>query len=157
MTSFRGQSSWARTSLGGKLITSTCHPTKKLNQAEQWTYLSTNIVNPNESQKITIRSFWLGRFEFCHRVIQNAKWSIPDRTGFVPELLPDVFRRCRPSCPRRPCRTRPADRWENNLASTVIKLLLLRHWHWRKTNLVFVPGKPFQPSFILVRKAQNLP
>jgi hypothetical protein len=43
--SFRGQASWAkRTSPGGK-ITLACHPTKKVNKAEELTSLLTNIGN----------------------------------------------------------------------------------------------------------------
>jgi len=39
-----GQTSWAKmTSLGGKLTALACHPIKKVNQAEEQTYLSTNI------------------------------------------------------------------------------------------------------------------
>jgi hypothetical protein len=45
MMSFRGQASWAKMiSPGGKLTTLACHPTKKVNKAEELTYLSTNIV-----------------------------------------------------------------------------------------------------------------
>ncbi len=45
MTSFRGQASKAEMmSPGGKLIALTCHLTKKVNKAEELTYLSTNIV-----------------------------------------------------------------------------------------------------------------
>jgi len=45
MTSFRGQTSWAKmTSHGGKLTALACHPTKKVNKAEELTYLSINIV-----------------------------------------------------------------------------------------------------------------
>jgi hypothetical protein len=44
MISFRGQARWAKmTSLGGKLTALVCHPAKKLNIAEELTYLSTNI------------------------------------------------------------------------------------------------------------------
>jgi hypothetical protein len=47
MTSFRGQASSAKmTSLGGggsKLKALACHPTKRVNIAEEVTYLSTNI------------------------------------------------------------------------------------------------------------------
>jgi hypothetical protein len=44
MMSFRGQASWAKmTSLVGKLIALACHPTKKVNKAEELTYLSANI------------------------------------------------------------------------------------------------------------------
>ncbi len=45
MMSFRGQASWAKmTSAGGKLTTLPCHPTKKVNKAEELTYLSINIA-----------------------------------------------------------------------------------------------------------------
>jgi hypothetical protein len=45
MMSFRGQASYAeRTSPGGKL-TLACHPTKKVNKAEELTSLFTNIGN----------------------------------------------------------------------------------------------------------------
>jgi len=45
MTSFRGQASLAKmTSLGGKLTALACHPTKRVNKAEELTYLSTSIV-----------------------------------------------------------------------------------------------------------------
>jgi hypothetical protein len=45
MTSFRGQASWAKmTSPWGKLTALTCHLTKKVNRAEELTYLSTNIA-----------------------------------------------------------------------------------------------------------------
>ncbi len=44
MMSFKGQPSWAKmTSPGGKLTALTCHLTKKVTQAEELTYLSTNI------------------------------------------------------------------------------------------------------------------
>jgi hypothetical protein len=44
MTSFRGQASLAKmTSLGGKLTALACHPTKRVNKAEERTYFSTNI------------------------------------------------------------------------------------------------------------------
>jgi hypothetical protein len=44
VTSFRGQASWAKmASPGGKLTAPACHPTKKVNKAEELTYLSTNI------------------------------------------------------------------------------------------------------------------
>jgi hypothetical protein len=46
MTSFGGKASWAKmTSAGGKLTTLACHPTIKVNKAEELTYLSTNIAN----------------------------------------------------------------------------------------------------------------
>jgi hypothetical protein len=45
MMSFRGQASWAKmTSLGGKLTALACHPTKKVNKAEELTLLSTKIA-----------------------------------------------------------------------------------------------------------------
>jgi len=45
MTSFRGQASWAKMmSPGGELTALACHPTKKVNKAEQLTYLSTRIA-----------------------------------------------------------------------------------------------------------------
>jgi hypothetical protein len=44
MTSLRGQaSSTKKMSLGGKLTALACHPTKRVNIAEEVTYLSTNI------------------------------------------------------------------------------------------------------------------
>jgi hypothetical protein len=44
MMSFRGQASWAKMmSLRAKLTTLACHPTKRVNKAEELTYLSTNI------------------------------------------------------------------------------------------------------------------
>jgi hypothetical protein len=44
MKSFMGMASWAKmTSLGGKLTTLVCHPTKKVNKAEELTHLSANI------------------------------------------------------------------------------------------------------------------
>jgi hypothetical protein len=44
MTSFRGQARWAKMTLAGdKLIAQMCHPTKKVNKAEELTYLSTSI------------------------------------------------------------------------------------------------------------------
>jgi hypothetical protein len=43
--SFRGAASWAKmTSPGNKLTTLVCHPTKKVNIAEELTYLSINIA-----------------------------------------------------------------------------------------------------------------
>jgi hypothetical protein len=40
-TSFRGQASWEKvTSPGGKLTALACHPTKKVNKAEELTYYS---------------------------------------------------------------------------------------------------------------------
>jgi hypothetical protein len=43
MTSFRGQASWVKmTSPEGKLTALACHLTKKVNKAEELTYLSTN-------------------------------------------------------------------------------------------------------------------
>jgi hypothetical protein len=42
--SFRGQASWAKiTSPEGKLTELTCHPTKKVNKAEELTYLSKTL------------------------------------------------------------------------------------------------------------------
>jgi len=42
--SFRVQASWRKkVSPGGKLTERACHPTKKVNKAEELTYLSTNI------------------------------------------------------------------------------------------------------------------
>jgi hypothetical protein len=48
MTSFRRQSACSKMmSLGAKLTALVCHPTKKVNKAEELPYLSTNIdVNP---------------------------------------------------------------------------------------------------------------
>jgi hypothetical protein len=44
MTSFRGQGSWAKMmSPRVKLTSPACHPTKRVNKAEELTYLSTNI------------------------------------------------------------------------------------------------------------------
>jgi hypothetical protein len=44
MLLFRGQASSAKMmSLEGKLIALACHPTKRVNKAEELTYLSTNI------------------------------------------------------------------------------------------------------------------
>jgi hypothetical protein len=45
MTSFRGQASWANMTLPrGKLTAMVCHLTKRVNKAEELTYLSTNIA-----------------------------------------------------------------------------------------------------------------
>jgi hypothetical protein len=42
--SFRRQASWEKImSPGGKLTAVACHPTRKVNRAEELTYLSTNI------------------------------------------------------------------------------------------------------------------
>ncbi len=44
MTSFRGQTRWVKMiSPGGKITTFVCHPTKKVNKAEELTFLSINI------------------------------------------------------------------------------------------------------------------
>ena len=44
MTSFRGQASWAKMmSPGGKLTALAYHPNRKVNKAEELTYLSPNI------------------------------------------------------------------------------------------------------------------
>jgi hypothetical protein len=44
MASFRGQAGSAKiTSLAGKLTALTCQPTKRVNKAEELTYLSTKI------------------------------------------------------------------------------------------------------------------
>jgi hypothetical protein len=44
MTSFKGQASSTKmTPLGGKLTALACHPTKRINKAEEPTYLSTYI------------------------------------------------------------------------------------------------------------------
>jgi hypothetical protein len=49
MMSFRGQASLAKMmSLGGKLTALACHSTKRVNKAEELTYLSTNIVKDLE-------------------------------------------------------------------------------------------------------------
>jgi hypothetical protein len=46
MTPLKGQASWANMmSPGGKLKALKCHPTKKVNKAEELTYLLTNIGN----------------------------------------------------------------------------------------------------------------
>jgi hypothetical protein len=43
-TSFRGQASWSKMmSPGGKLTALAYHPNRKVNKAEELTYLSTNI------------------------------------------------------------------------------------------------------------------
>ncbi len=53
MTSFRGQVSWAKmASPGGKLTALLCHPTKKVNKAEELTYLSTNIAHTQVKPKV---------------------------------------------------------------------------------------------------------
>ncbi len=53
MMSFRGQASWAKmTSPRGKLTELSCHPTKKVNQAEQLAYLSTNIAHTQVKPKV---------------------------------------------------------------------------------------------------------
>jgi hypothetical protein len=45
MASSMGQASWAKMmSPGDKVTAIACHPTKKVNKAEDLTYLSTNIV-----------------------------------------------------------------------------------------------------------------
>jgi hypothetical protein len=45
MTLFRGQASWAKMTSPVAIVTSlACHPTKKVNKAEELTYLSTDIV-----------------------------------------------------------------------------------------------------------------
>jgi hypothetical protein len=45
MTTFRGQASWAKmTSPGGKPAALVCHLTKRVNKAEELTYLLTNIA-----------------------------------------------------------------------------------------------------------------
>jgi hypothetical protein len=47
MVLFRGQASWAKmTSPGGKLIVLACHTNKKVNKAEELTYLSANHRYP---------------------------------------------------------------------------------------------------------------
>jgi hypothetical protein len=43
MTSFRGQATGKNDITGGKLTALAGHPTKKVNKAEELTYLSTNI------------------------------------------------------------------------------------------------------------------
>jgi hypothetical protein len=44
MMSFRGQASWAKvTSPVDKLTALVCYPTKRVNKAEELTYLSTDI------------------------------------------------------------------------------------------------------------------
>jgi hypothetical protein len=53
MTSFRGQASWAKmTSRGGNLTALECHPTKKVNKAEEPTLLSTKIASIYTFSKI---------------------------------------------------------------------------------------------------------
>jgi hypothetical protein len=55
MTSLSGQTSWAKmTSPGGKLTALGCHPTKKVNKAEEQTCLSTKDI---ERLKIDCLSF----------------------------------------------------------------------------------------------------
>jgi hypothetical protein len=44
-------------SLGGKVTAPECHPTKKVNKAEELTYLSTNID-----------LYWLGRSNVCGEI-----------------------------------------------------------------------------------------
>jgi hypothetical protein len=54
--SFGGQASWAKMALpGGKLIALAYYLTKKVNKAEQLTYLSINIVCRHSNIKITRR------------------------------------------------------------------------------------------------------
>jgi hypothetical protein len=49
--SFRGQVSSAKMmSLGGKQTTLACHPTKRVNKAEELTYISTNIAFVQEGE-----------------------------------------------------------------------------------------------------------
>jgi hypothetical protein len=51
MMKFRGQARWAKmTSPGGKLKAPACHPTKKVNKAEELTYLSTNNEADSDGQ-----------------------------------------------------------------------------------------------------------
>ncbi len=55
--SFRGQVSWAKmTSPGDKLTALACRPTKKVNKAEEVTYLSTNIggAYPSEASNMVL-------------------------------------------------------------------------------------------------------
>jgi hypothetical protein len=62
MTLFRGQASWAKMmSVGGKLTTVACHLTKKVNKAEEITYLSStnNVLRLVSTLKIVPANFWL--------------------------------------------------------------------------------------------------
>jgi hypothetical protein len=62
MTLFRGQASWAKmTSVVDKLTTVACHPTKKVNKAEEITYLSStnNVLSLVSTLKIVPANFWL--------------------------------------------------------------------------------------------------
>ncbi len=53
MMSFRGQASWAKmTSPWGKLTVLACHLTKKVNKAEELSYLSTNIAVNHVKMKV---------------------------------------------------------------------------------------------------------
>jgi hypothetical protein len=50
MTSFGGQASWVKmASPGGKLTTLAYHPTKRVNKAQEMTYLSINIDFTDEA------------------------------------------------------------------------------------------------------------
>jgi hypothetical protein len=54
MMSFRGQTSKAKVmmSLGGKLTAMTCHLTIKVNNAEELTFLSTNMTLQKQQTKL---------------------------------------------------------------------------------------------------------
>jgi hypothetical protein len=55
MTSFRGQaSSDNMTTLGGNLTALACHPTKRVDKAEEPTYLS---INSGYNQIVAVKSF----------------------------------------------------------------------------------------------------
>jgi hypothetical protein len=72
MMSFRGQASSAQmTPLGGKLTALACHPTKKVNKAEELTYLSANIA-PGLARK-----YYTG----LERLFRNKhffRWNVSD-------------------------------------------------------------------------------
>jgi len=67
MMSFKGQASWTKMmSPGGNLSALACHPTKKVNKAEQLTYLSTKIVFSSKLSELSVLYFKCALFMRRH-------------------------------------------------------------------------------------------
>jgi hypothetical protein len=83
--SFRGQASWAKMmSPRGKLTAPACHPTKKVNKADEPTYHSINIDTHSNILEVTV-SLWTGHiYNIVHHLILS---SISNRYSKHPQHI----------------------------------------------------------------------
>jgi hypothetical protein len=70
MTSFRGQPSWDKMSSSEAELTAlACHPTKKVNKAEELTYLSINIT-------LYVKCHYADcHYSECYGALETLYWS----------------------------------------------------------------------------------